>query len=60
MSLDPTTIGRYRILGPLGQGSMGSVYLAEDPKLNRGIAIKVVRAGLGDPEVLARGKKVKG
>ena len=54
MSLDPTTIGRYRILGPLGQGSMGSVYLAEDPKLNRGIAIKVVRAGLGDPEVLAR------
>lgn len=54
MSLDPTTIGRYRILGPLGQGSMGSVYLAEDPRLNRGIAIKVVRAGLGDPEVLAR------
>ncbi len=54
MTLDPTTIGRYRILGPLGQGSMGSVYLAEDPKLNRGIAIKVVRAGLGDPEVLAR------
>lgn len=54
MTLDPTTIGRYRILGPLGQGSMGNVYLAEDPRLNRGIAIKVVRAGLGDPEVLAR------
>jgi predicted Ser/Thr protein kinase len=54
MSLDPVTIGRFRILGTLGQGSMGTVYLAEDPKLNRGIAIKVVRAGMGDPEVLAR------
>ncbi|HJV21472.1 MAG TPA: serine/threonine-protein kinase [Holophagaceae bacterium] len=54
MSLDPTHIGRFRILGTLGQGSMGTVYLAEDPKLNRGVAIKVVRAGLGDPEVLAR------
>ncbi len=54
MSLDPSHIGRYRILGTLGQGSMGTVYLAEDPRLNRGVAIKVVRAGLGDPEVLAR------
>lgn len=54
MSLDPSHIGRYRILGTLGQGSMGIVYLAEDPRLNRGVAIKVVRAGLGDPEVLAR------
>lgn len=54
MTLDPSHIGRFRILGTLGQGSMGTVYLAEDPKLNRGIAIKVVRAGLGDPEVLAR------
>ncbi len=54
MTLDPVHIGRYRILGTLGQGSMGTVYLAEDPRLNRGVAIKVVRAGLGDPEVLAR------
>jgi predicted Ser/Thr protein kinase len=54
MSLDPTTIGRYRILGTLGQGAMGTVYLAEDPKLHRGLAIKVVRQALGDPEVLAR------
>ncbi len=54
MTLDPSHIGRFRILGTLGQGSMGTVYLAEDPKLNRGIAIKVVRAGMGDPEVLAR------
>lgn len=54
MSLDPVSIGRYRILGTLGQGAMGTVYLGEDPKLHRGLAIKVVRTGLGDPEVLAR------
>lgn len=54
MSLDPASIGRYRILGTLGQGAMGTVYLAEDPKLHRGLAIKVVRQATGDPEVLAR------
>ena len=33
---------------------MGTVYLAEDPVLKRGIAIKVVRGSLGDQAVLAR------
>lgn len=54
MALDPTQIGRYRILGTLGQGAMGTVFLAEDPALKRGVAIKVVRQGLGDASVLAR------
>ena len=45
MGLDPTTIGRYVVLGTLGQGAMGTVYLGEDPSLKRGVALKVVNAG---------------
>jgi len=40
---DPKTIGRYQIVRPIGQGGMGTVYLAEDPLLKRRVAIKVVR-----------------
>ena len=43
MSNIPTSIGRYEILGAIGRGGMGSLFLALDPKLDRQLAIKLLR-----------------
>ena len=37
------TFGRYEILKELGRGSMGTVYLGLDPKINREVAIKTLK-----------------
>jgi serine/threonine-protein kinase len=42
---DIQTVGRYEIIGKLGQGSMGVVYLGRDPYIGRNVGIKISRPG---------------
>jgi serine/threonine-protein kinase len=50
-----STVSHYRVLGELGSGGMGAVYLAEDTRLNRKAAIKVMLPEVAaDPERLRR------
>jgi serine/threonine protein kinase len=43
MALETLQNGRYRFLRQLGAGGMGEVYLMEDSRVNRQVAIKVIR-----------------
>jgi serine/threonine protein kinase len=56
MSLDPgTRLGPYEILSPIGAGGMGEVYKAKDTRLERTVAVKVLRENFADsPERKAR------
>ncbi|MET0921024.1 MAG: PASTA domain-containing protein [Acidimicrobiia bacterium] len=39
---------RYRVLAPIGAGASGRVYVADDVKLRRRVAVKVLHAGLAE------------
>ncbi len=47
-------LGAYQLLSVLGEGGMGVVYLAEQDKPRRVVALKVVRPGLITPTLLRR------
>jgi serine/threonine protein kinase len=49
-SLNPQTLGRYRIEAEIGRGAMGVVYRARDPQIDRLVAIKTISLAGQEPD----------
>ena len=48
-------IGPYKLLQQIGEGGMGSVYMAQQEKpVKRRVALKVIKAGMDSKQVIAR------
>ena len=53
MAARPSKIGKYDVIDVIGRGGMGVVYKANDPHLNRLVAIKMMTGGYSDnPDLL--------
>ena len=57
-------LGKYELLGSLGQGAIGEVFLAKDPAIGRTLAVKTIlassTAGEGAKERFAREARAAG
>jgi serine/threonine protein kinase len=50
----PKRIGQYQVKRMLGEGGMGVVYLAQQQNPGRDVAVKVIRSGIVNPDLLRR------
>src|SRR5262245_36876652 len=50
-----TAIGPYKLIEPIGEGGMGTVWMARQTEpVKRLVALKLIKAGLGSKQVVAR------
>jgi serine/threonine protein kinase/tetratricopeptide (TPR) repeat protein len=50
-----TVIGSYKLIEPIGEGGMGTVWLAQQTEpVKRLVAVKLIKAGMDSPQVIAR------
>ena len=59
VAAEPARIGRYVVIKRIGAGGMGVVYAAYDDKLDRKVAVKLLRPGFGRVSETARARLLR-